>query len=184
MRNVIPAGNWPTALAGLAWLVASSPNFQAWVGASGPTAAQQALAHVVFESDDSEESGSTRPRAIVYTDQFEETKVALTTFRPTITLWLSFEAPPAAAIEAETPREDRLWDERLDFLNHVQAVLDDMKALNGCGTGYVAGESNVAIGPVRKLAGPDAVEEVRAAGELGEIATYFWGVVFEVEIHG
>lgn len=183
-RTVTPAGNFPVAMAGLANLVASSANFQSWTGTSDTA---HALNHVSFETDDTEESGSTRPRAIVYhaPEGWAEKKVALNEFRPFLKLWLSFEAYPSNPIEAETPRQDRLWDERLEFVNKVQAVIDDMKAAQGLGTGYqTSAYSQITFSECRLIAGPDTVEEVRAEGDLGEVASYFWGCVLEFDIHG
>jgi hypothetical protein len=183
-RTVVPAGNFPVALAGLANLVASSPTFQTWTGTSDVA---HALNHVSFETDDTEESGSTRPRAIVYhaPEGWAERKVALNEYRPFLKLWLSFEAYPSNAIESESPRQDRLWDERLEFINKVQAILDDMKAAQGLGTGYqTTATTQITFSEARLIGGPDTVEDVRAEGQLGETASYFWGCVLEFDIHG
>lgn len=170
-------------MAGLGWLIANSANFQTWVGAASATAA---LAHVCFEADDSEESGSTRPRAIIDIAEggWQETKVSLQNFRPTIKLLVSFEAYPTNAIEAETPREDRLWDEKLDFSNKVQAVVTDCEALQGTGTGYVSGQSHITTGEWRLAGGPCPVQETRSEGQQGETPDYFYGLILEVDIHG
>lgn len=180
-RTVVPAGNMPVALAGMAWLVASSPNFQAWTGTASTAAAYE---RVSFEADDTEESGSIRPRAIVRfaPGGYHEVREALNQYRPYFKFWLSFEAYPSNTVEGETPREDRLVDEPLEFCNAVQKVLEDLKTMNGIGTGVISGLSQVSIGDIRLLAGPDAVEEVRAEGEQGEVADYFYGIVFEVDV--
>ena len=185
-RTVAPAGNFPVALAGLGWLIASAPSFQLWVGASGEDAATQALAHVSFDADDTEESGSTRPRAIIDVAEggWSEEKVSLQNFRPSIKLLVSFEDYPAADIEAETPREDRLWDEKLAFANNVQAVVADCEALQGSGSGYVSGISHITTAQWRLAGGPCAVQETRAEGQQGETPDYFYGLIMEVDIHG
>jgi hypothetical protein len=179
-RTVVPLGNLPVGHAGVAWLVASSANFQALVGAASASAA---LAHVSFEADDTEESGSSRPRAIVVSAEFEEKRVALNEFRPFMRFVASIEAYPPAGIEAETPREIRLWDEQQWFENLCQAILDDCKATEGIGTGYKPGITQVSCSSIR-LEGMGPVEDVRAEGELGETASYFYGAQFTFEIHG
>lgn len=178
-----PTGNLGTALAGVAYLIASSPTFQAWVGAQNTA---EALSHVAVETDDTEESGSTRPRAIVCPSPsgFELERVALQNFRPRITLDVSFEAAPSGAIEAETSREDRYWDEMLAFVNQLDGVLADCTAMEGIGTGAVAGQSQVSLSAIRLAGGPGAVEEIRAEGAQGEIASYFYAAVFQFTIHG
>lgn len=183
-----PAGNFPTALLGTAWLIASSPTFQTLVGLSGGQAtAANALPFVKLEADDSEESGSTRPRAIVYPAPAGYVEVAedLDNFRPSFRFWVSFELVPPNTITGETPRETRLWDEMLWFTNQVQAVLEDCKTLNGAGSsGCVNGIGQVRLYGFRLLDGPSAVEEARAEGEAGETSVYFYGVTFEFELHG
>ncbi|HEX5500919.1 MAG TPA: hypothetical protein VFX03_16905, partial [Thermomicrobiales bacterium] len=139
---------------------------------------EAALAHAPLESDDTAESGSTRPRAIVHAVEFRLEKVSLLDFRPAGQVWVSFEFPVSAPVAAESPRETRLFDERLEFFNRVDAVLADCAALQGTGAGYVDGQSHVAIGEIELLDGPTAIEEVRAAGRQGETAQYFYGATY------
>lgn len=182
-RTITPSGHFSTGLAGVAWLIASSPNFQTLVGAAD---AAHALASVKVEADDTEESGSSRPRAIVYPalGGFALKKSALQNFRPTVALYVSFEVPPSATIETETGREDRFWDEQLAFLNTIEAILDDCTNNQGLGAGPVAGISQVSLSEIELLEGPSAIQEVRREGEAGEVAQYFYGITFVFHIHG
>lgn len=182
-RTITPSGHFSTGLAGVAWLIASSAKFQALVGAAD---AAHALSSVKVEADDTEESGSARPRAIVYPaiGGFGLKKVALDNFRPTIALYVSFEVPPSATIETEASREDRFWDEQLAFLNTIEGILDDCTTNQGVGAGPVAGISQVSLSEIELLEGPSAIQEVREAGEAGEGAQYFYGITFVFHIHG
>jgi len=178
-RTIVPTGHQGIIHAGVAWLLASSPAWQAYLGiAPGPGAAAAALAHIPAESDDTEESGSDRPRILVHQVQFRLAKVSLTDFRPGGELFVSFELPPAGAIETETTREDRLWDEKLAFYNTVDAILADCQALQGTGQGYVAGQSHVAISEIVLLDGPSAIFEEREEGQHGEAPQYFYGATY------
>jgi len=186
VRTVTPVGNFPVAMCGVVNLVASSATFQSIVGASDTA---HALARVSFETDDTEESGTTRPRAIVYhaPEGWVERKVALNEYRPFLKIWLSFEFYPSNAIEAESYRQDRLFDERTEMMNRAQAIIDDMKAAQGLGLGYLqspGGTSQITFGESRIIGGPDTMEEVRAEGELGEVPAYYWAIVLELDIHG
>ncbi|HWB13342.1 MAG TPA: hypothetical protein VG826_29220 [Pirellulales bacterium] len=180
-----PTGNLPVGTIGVAWLIASSANFQSLVGAAN---ALEALERVAFpESDDTEESGLARPRAIVRlaNEGFEERRVALNEFRPFMRFLVSLEALPPGGVLLESPRQVRLKDEDLWIKNLCQSILDDCKATEGIGTGYDSSRSQVSCSSIRLLDGPSAAPlEVRAEGELGETAEYFYGATFEFVIHG
>lgn len=179
-----PAGNFSTGVAGVAWLIASSANFQTLVG---QLSAADALPYVKLEADDTEESGSARPRAIVYPalEGYAEEAVALDNFRPHLRFWVSLEAVPPNTITSETPRETRLWDEMLWFGNLFDSIIADCLANQGAGSGYPGTNlSQVRLKSIRLIGGPAAIEEVRAEGPLGEVCEYFYGVTFEFEIHG
>lgn len=182
-RSIAAAGHFATALDGVAWLIASSSNFQALVGANSPDVA---LDSVKLEADDTEESGSVRPRAIVYpaVGGFELEKVALDDFRPRISLYVSFEFLPANTIEEETTREHRWWDEMLAYLNTVEAIIDDCLASQGQGAGHVTGQSQVSLNRICLVDGPSPIYETREEGQAGEVAQYFYGITLLFEIHG
>ncbi|HJT35719.1 MAG TPA: hypothetical protein VJ783_27065 [Pirellulales bacterium] len=181
-RTVVPSGHEGIFIAGVAYLIASSANFQSLVGA--PDAAH-ALPFVKLEADDTEESGSTRPRVIVTpSPQFALRKVALQKFRPQGGVYVSFELPPTASILSEGNREDRLWDETLDFYNKVDPILLDCMNLQGTSPGGIAGLSQVAIHQIQLLDGPTAVNEVREEGHAGEVAQYFYGATYLFEFNG
>lgn len=175
-RTVTPTGHQGIFAAGVAWLIASSANFQTLVGAGSANAA---LAHVANQADDTEESGSTKPRAIVWPAEFRMQKVALNQYAPGGSVDVSFEIPPKTAIESESTREDRLWDEFVDFCNTVDAILADIAAAQGLGSGYLGGgNSQVAVDLIELTEGPFDVSETRAEGMLGEVAGYFWAAVY------
>lgn len=178
---VTPTGHQGIIQAGVAWLIASSPTWQNYLGV---LTANDALAHVPFEADDTEESGSARPRAIVHQVQFKLEKISLLDFRPSGEIFVSFELPVPAAIAAESPRETRLRDEKLNFYNTVDGVLVDCMNLQGTGTGYVAGESHVTISAIELLDGPSAIEEIRAEGPQGEAPQYFYGATYAFHWRG
>ena len=173
--GVTPTGHEGIIQAGVAWLVASSPTFQNLVGA---VSAAAALVHVPLEADDTEESGSLRPRAIVHQVQFALEKISLLDFRPRGEIWVSFEFPVSAQVAAETPRETRLRDERLEFFNRVDGILADCMNLQGTGAGQFSGTSQVTISSIELLDGPSAIEEARASGPQGEVAQYFYGATY------
>ena len=179
-RTVTPTGNQSIYLAGIAWLIASSANFQALTGSASAAAA---LVHVPTESDDSETTGSTRPRAIVASaGSFKSNRISLNQFRPSGAVWVSFEFAPSAAVHAEGPLEDRLWDEMTEFLNRVDLVLTDVVAANGTGLGYLqiaGGESQVAFDSFELIDGPFQLHEVRGEGSAGENPAYCYAEVFE-----
>lgn len=182
-RGVAPTGNQGIFLAGVAWLIANSPTFQAIVGqANNPT---DAFAHVTFETDDTEESGSSRPRAIVYpASQFDLHKVALQRYRPSGGVWVSFEFPPSNSIEQEATRENRMFDEMLAYCNQVDGIFADIMAIQGTAGGYVSGLSHVALHSISLMEGPAPVFESREEGEAGEVAQYFFGATYLFTFNG
>lgn len=181
-RTVVPTGHQGIFIAGVAYLIASSANFQALVGAAD---AAGALAYVKLEADDTEESGSSRPRAIVCpSPEFTLQKLALQKYRPAGGVYVSFELPPTSAILTEANRETRLWDETADFYNKVDPILLDCMNAQGAGAGYVAGQSHVAVHSIELVDGPTAINEVREEGEFGEVAGYFYGATYLFKFNG
>lgn len=172
---IAPSGHQGIIHAGVAWLLASSPSWQNYLGVFS---AADALAHVPLEADDSEESGSSRPRIVVHQVQFKLGKVSLTDFRPGGEVWVSFELPVDPSIAAETNRELRLRDEKIAFYNTVDAILADCTALQGTGAGVVSGQSHVAISEIVLLDGPSAIFEEREEGQHGEAPQYFYGATY------
>ncbi|MDE2473217.1 MAG: hypothetical protein KGL35_32055 [Bradyrhizobium sp.] len=179
-RQILPTGHQGIFLNGVAWLIASSATFQGIVGAANATAA---LLKVPMEADDTEETGSSRPRAIVHpSSRFTLHKRALDLYQPAGAVIVSFEFLPSAGIEAEgsglTTREDRYADEITNFLNQLDGILSDCMAAQGAGNGYLEGQSQVAIQGIELLDGPGAVFEDRAEGQAGETPAYFMAAVY------
>ncbi|HEV3021857.1 MAG TPA: hypothetical protein VGX76_05300 [Pirellulales bacterium] len=178
--SVAPLGPQATFRLGIAYLIASSANFQALVGAASAAAA---LAHVLTESDDTEATGSTRPRAIVHPERFERTIVETGVANQAGSVCVSFEFTPSAGVLGELPTEKRWWDEMIEFENRLDAILNDMIAAQGVGVGYTAGLSQVSFNSLSLEAGPLAITETRGEGQLGETSQYFYGARFSFHWH-
>ncbi|SRR5258708_35555087 len=177
-RTVTPTGHQGIWLSGVAYLIASSATFQSLVGA---LTAAQALLHVATIADDTEGAGTTRPRAIVTPSEgFGLRCISLDRFAARFASDVSFEIVPSAAIEAETTSEDRYWDEMTAFCNTLDAIFNDVIGIQGAGTGYVSGQSQVRLHSIELLEMGTGELEVRAEGQQGETATYFLGATYRV----
>lgn len=164
------------------WLIASSPTFQSAVGAGSASAA---IENVSVETDDTEESGSTRPRAIVNPLPMgcAGQKIALQEFNHTFVFEVSIEADPPSGIETESTREDRLVDETVTFFNLVFGIIADCETNQGIGTGHLAGNSQIAIHNW-EMHGWGVQNEVRAEGQAGETANYYYAAVIHFTVTG
>lgn len=173
--TLTPTGELGKSLLGLAWLIASSSTFQDLVGAVD---ADAALAFVHVEADDTDDSISQRPRAIVeFERQYDRQKTALVDFNSMGALLVSFEFPPSEKYAAN------LWDELLEFCNRIDAIKAECQVLAGTSTGYFANETHFNSDSWELVAGPCPFHETKAAA-AGEVSEYVYGALFKVNWKG
>lgn len=169
--TVTPTGRVAKAKVGLAYLVASSSTFQTVCGVPSATAAMN---RIHAQADDTPYSVEFRPRAIIAIAEHEENKLALDDFRMTLRLYLAFEFPPSASVLGKE------WDEETEFHNRLDAITSEMFAIQGEGTGYIAGQSHVAFRRISWLGG-GAVQDTTDAGDIDRPA-YYYAAEYVVEV--
>lgn len=171
--TITPTGELGKSLYGLAYLLASTAQFQSITGAANAAAA---LAFVHVDADDTPDSPDDRPRAIVeFERQYSREDAAIKTFDSVGALLLSLEFAPSAA--------DSPWDELLEFCERVDTIKSQMQTLAGTGTGPFAGETHFNARRISLVAGPTAFTEVRGAAG-GESRAYLYGCVLRVDWEG
>ena len=179
--TIIPTGVQGIAELGLAYLVASTAQFQTLTNTSTALAA---LAFVHCESDDTANMTAIRPRAMIHmSDKYTEESESLVTFNKNPVLWLTFEFPVTAKYIGN------LWNERIEFMNRVDTILGQMRALNGQGTGYpsmTSGGFQLAHTPILSMelsGGPTRVADANGIGSEEELQL-FYGVTYAVTTYG
>lgn len=129
------------AIQNLLYLVASTAKFRSEMGVA---TAALALAFCHQEADDTADSTATRPRVIAVEDGYDIEDTESHNDRSSGEIVLSFEWPVGAG-DLGKPA-----DEKARFLNVVELIVSQMRALSGSGTGYFAGCTHFCIADIRR----------------------------------
>lgn len=170
--TIEPTGELGKTKKNLAYLIASCATFRTITGTATATLAMEKIHYL---GDDTSDTTETRPRCLIDTERFDRRTIALADEQPFGTLYATFEFLPSSAY-ASNPD-----DEQIEMENRLDAILSEMNALKGRGTGYFSGCTHLYYRTLELILPPTYGAEIADHGGT-QSREYFWQSVLGVEI--